>query len=203
MVTFHARPIHSCECSVCQQKRRGSGGARTSGNQSRRLAVARRTDAKASPVCSLRKSGGAVSCRWHASPDCIVTPSPKGKGSCGKSGVCRPIVSAAPGLGANIWRKHARGADGLAGTFAGCHGRRSDHRHEMDSSLAAKTLQGLASSEREVVSHDTRPIVAASAFLAANLSQAKSRHPQPGSRSAISLPAPAAELVFGSKLAGN
>ena len=70
-------------------------------------------------------------------------------------------------------------------------------------SLAAKTLQGLASSGGEVVSHDPRSLVAASALLAANLSQAKSRHPQPGSRSAISLPASAAELVFGSKLAGN
>lgn len=24
MVAFHARPIHSCECSVCQQQRRGA-----------------------------------------------------------------------------------------------------------------------------------------------------------------------------------
>ena len=154
-------------------------------------------------ACLPRKSGGAASNKWHASLDGIATPSPKGVESYGKNVACRPVVYAAPALDANIWKKYARGTDGLAGTFAGCHGRRSDNRHEMDSSLAAKTLQGLASSGCAVVSHNTCSIVAPSALLAANLSQAKSRHPQPGSRSAISLPAPVAKLVFDSKLAGN
>jgi len=155
------------------------------------------------PVCWHRKSGAAASSRWRASLVCIVTPSRWVYASFGRNVVYRPAGSAALALAANHWRKNARGAHGLAGAFARCHRRRSDHRHEVDASLAAETLQGLASPWCEGVSRDARSIVATPAFLVANLSQAKSRHSQSRPSSTISLLAQAAELVSGSKLAGN
>jgi len=153
--------------------------------------------------CLPRKLGAAASNSWRASPDYIVTPSRSANGSYGRNVVCPPVVYAVPAPDANSWKKNARGTDGLAGTFARCDRWRPDQRHEMDASFAAKTLQGLASAWGKVVSDYTRSLVAAAAVFAANVSQAKSGHPQSPSRPPIPLPAPAAELVFDTKMAGN
>ena len=107
------------------------------------------------------------------------------------------------GGGRKHWKKNARGIDGLAGTFARCHRRRPDHRHEMDSSFSAKICKALRRRGVRLSPTYTRSIVAASGLFAANVSQAKSGHPQSQSRPTIPLPAPAAKLVFGTKLAGN
>ena len=121
-------------------------------------------------VCSPRRSGVAASSSWQASRVCTVTPLRKASASCGRNADCRPVGCVVPALDAGTWKKNARGAHGLARAFARCDRRRSDHRHEMDPSLAAKTLQGLASSWCEVVSHDARSLVATAALLAANVS---------------------------------
>jgi len=155
------------------------------------------------PVCWHRKSGAAESKSWRASQGCIGIPSREANGKCDTNVDFPSAVCVAPVRDVNGWKKNARGSDGLAGSSAGCHRWRSDHRPEMDASLAAETLQGLASPWCEGVSRDARSIVATPAFLVANLSQAKSRHSQSRPSSTISLLAQAAELVAGSKLAGN
>ena len=132
-------------------------------------------------ACSRRRSVVAASSSWRGSRECIATPWHWASGNCGKSTAFLVIVCADPALAENAWRKNARGTDGLAGAFAGCHRRRSDHRHEMDASFVAKALQGPASSRSEVVSAHVGAFAATFALLAANVSQGESGNPSSGS----------------------
>ena len=154
-------------------------------------------------ACWRRRSDGAASNSWRGSPECIATPSRWANGNCGKNVACPAVVCDEPALAESAWKINARGTLGLAGTFARCHRRRSNHRHEVDPSFAAKALQGLAASWSEVVSSYPRTLAATFAILSANLSQTKSGNPASRSGPPISLPASASELVFDSKLAGN